>query len=476
MRTHFFCRAVPLFAAAALAGALGHAQTPGPATAAQGAPNAPPNTTPNTAADAGALTLAQVLRAARENAEVQIARAALAAARGDVIAADRAPNPVLTLKSSQMDLQNGLGSGNLITRKRIDKSVGVDWTWERGDKRALRTRSAQRSAAAAQADLDDTEVQQLLAAASAWVDLAAAQDRLQQVQAIERSASQLADTAQRRLKAGDLSQQDTTRAEIEARRAAADTLNARLDLQRAALALAALIGPSAGAPAPAAATPAGQFSADALRASGTWRAGLDAAQATAASPAPADATLEALLAQRADIRAAQERVDASRAALDAAQALRRADVTWGVSLDNYPGTSTRLLELRMQLPIQSPALGGYDFQGEIARAAATLQQAQGALDRLRLQARADILRLQQERQASAQRVLQIEQDILPRARRVADNAELAYTKGALSLTDLLDARRTLRATLLDAVSAHAEHTRADTAWTLRTQPDALLAR
>ncbi len=443
--------AVPCLAAALLVGAA-------PLVQAQGTAPAVAPVAPVAIESAASITLSRALRAARENPDVQIARGALEAARGDVVAADRAPNAVLSLKSSSIDLQNGVGPGNLLTRKRIDKGVGVDWTWERGDKRTLRTRAAQRGVAAAQADLDDTELQQLLGAASAWVDLAAAEDRLLEVRAIERSAAQLADAARRRLQAGDLSQQDTLRAEIEARRAQAESLNAQLEVQRAALALASLIGnqPVAGV-APAS-----------LRAAAPWRAPVAAA-------ATDEAAIDALLAQRADIRAAQERVDAARAALDGAQALRKADVTWGVSLDHYPGTSTRLLELRLQVPIQSPSLGGYDYRGEIMRAMAQQQQAESALDRLRLTARSELLRLQQERQTTAQRVHQFEQDILPRARRVADSAELAYSRGALSLTDLLDARRTLRATLLDAVAAHADHTRADTAWTLRTQPAALLA-
>lgn len=407
-----------------------------------------------------ALTLAATLQAARSNASVQVARAALEAARGDVTAADRSPIPVLSLKSASVDLQNGVGAGPLLARKRIDKGVGVDWTWERGDKRALRTRAAERSAAAAEADLEDTELQQLLAAATAWIDLAAAQERLQQVQAIEAGTTQLAVAAERRLRAGDLSQQDSLRADIEARRAQTETLAARQEVRRASLALATLIGAVSLAGRPA----------DALQASAPWQAPIAAAHAVA------DTDLDAVLTQRPDVRAAQKRVDAARAALASAQALRKADITWGTSFDHFPGTSTRLLELRLQVPIQSPALGSYNYDGEIARAAAGVQQAEASLERLHLQARAELIGLQQARQSAALRVRQLEQDILPKARRVADSAELAYAKGALSLTDLLDARRTLRVTLLEAIAAHAEHTRADTAWTLRTRRDAVLQR
>jgi len=57
---------------------------------------------------------------------------------------------------------------------------------------------------------------------------------------------------------------------------------------------------------------------------------------------------------------------------------------------------------------------------------------------------------------------------------VAQSAELAYAKGALPLSDLLDARRTLRATALEALAARQDHAKALGAWQLRTQPQALL--
>ena len=55
-------------------------------------------------------------------------------------------------------------------------------------------------------------------------------------------------------------------------------------------------------------------------------------------------------------------------------------------------------------------------------------------------------------------ILQKEQ--LPRAEDVASTVELGYKKGALSLLDLLDARRMLRQTRLDTVNARANLARA----------------
>jgi cobalt-zinc-cadmium efflux system outer membrane protein len=83
------------------------------------------------------VSLTQALAAARDNLDVALSRRALEAARADVVSADHAPVPVVILKASQIDLQNGVGGGNLLRDKRIDKSAGVDWTWERGNKREL---------------------------------------------------------------------------------------------------------------------------------------------------------------------------------------------------------------------------------------------------------------------------------------------------------------------------------------------------
>ena len=392
-------------------------------------------------------SLAQALQAARNNLDVSLARRALAAAQGDVLAADHAPAPTIITRAASIDLQNGIGGGNLFSQKRIDKSIGVDWTWERGNKRELRTASAQRSAAAAQADIEDITVQQQLATASSYFDLLAVQERISQVEAIARSATQLADTAARRVKAGDLAAQDQARLEIEAQRAATDLLTAQLDRRRAALALAQLTGYNG---------------ANMLVAQADWPASL-AADANSEGSA-----LYPAVEARPDVRAALQRVEAARAALDLALAQKKADVTLGATYDHFPGTSNRLLELRLQVPLYG-VFGGYNFQGEIARAQAQLDQAEDQLEKTRRAASADVQRLQQDRQGAATRALSYEATILPRARKVAERAELAYSKGAMSLTDLIDARRTLRTILIEDLAARTDHAKAAQAWVIRQE-------
>lgn len=389
------------------------------------------------------LSLQQVLQAARQSPDVLAAQRALNAARADVLTANRAPAPTLSAGISSIDLQNGNGSGSFWSEKRIDKSLGLDWTWERGNKRALRTEAAERSAKAAQADSQDALLMQQIGAQAAFYELLAAQQRLQAVQAIGQSAAQLARSAQLRLKAGDLSAQDAARTQIEAERARADEQSAALDRQQAAWALSQWTGLP---------VPAGGWQVQ-----GEW-------PASTADTAQADALLETLVEQRPDVIAARERVAAAQAALQSAQALRQADPSVGTSFDHFPGTSTRLLALRISVP-----LNGWDrFDGEIARALAQEEQSRDLLQKILLQARADLGVLVQAWQASAQRLKIFEENILPQATKVAAQAETAYSKGGLTLTDLLDARRTLKTTQLEALAVRSAHAKALGTWQLRS--------
>ena len=401
----------------------------------------PPSATTTT------FSLAQALQAARSNLDVSLARRALAAAQGDVAAADHAPAPVLSAKAASIDLQNGIGGGNIVTQKRIDKAIGLDWTWERGNKRELRTLAAQRTVSAAQADIEETLIQQQLVTAFSYFDLLAAQERITQVDAIARSAGQLSNTAARRVQAGDLAALDAARTEIEAQRASTDLLTAQLDRQRAALNLAQLTG---------------YTGPGTLVAQPDWPARLPG------DVALNDSTVYPSVEGRADVRAAQQRVEAARATLDVALAQKKADLTLGTSYDHFPGTSTRLLEFRLQMPLYG-VLGGYNFQGEIARAQAQLEQAQDTLEKIRRNASTELQRLQQDQRGAAARALSYESIILPRARKVAEMAELAYSKGAMSLTELIDARRTLRTILIEDLAARTDHAKAAQAWQLRQE-------
>ena len=119
--------------------------------------------------------------------------------------------------------------------------------------------------------------------------------------------------------------------------------------------------------------------------------------------------------------------------------------------------------------MQIPLHWGYGFEGEIGRATAQLQQAEVALERARIAAQTDINDAAQVLRNTQERLQLFDSQILPRAQKIAAQADYAYQKGGLSLTDLIEARRTLRSTQLDALSVRAEHAKAQTQWDIRTQ-------
>ena len=419
--------------------------TGSPVARAQNKPPTSPATTP--------ISLAMVLQSAGRNLGVQQAQRNLDASRADVLSANHAPLPNLTLKAASIDLQNGVGSGAGagVSDWRVDKSVGIDVVWERGNKRALRTQTSARLVSAAQADVQETQAQQQIQAAVAFFDWAAAQQREALMQALAQSAQQLHQATQQRLKAGDVSEQDADRIAIEWSKAQGDVAQARSDRTRSALVLQQLI-----------ALPG---SVEGWQAQVSWPSERPAQAIT-----PSTAQLQAWALARSDVLAAQQRWQAARSALELAQSLKKKDITWGGAYDHYPPNSNSLLELRVQIPLH----WGYGFEGEIGRASAQLQQAEVALERARMAALADINDAAQVLRHAQDRWQLYETQILPRAQKIAAQADYAYQKGALSLTDLIEARRTLRSTQMDALGARTEHAKAHTQWDIRTQSAATL--
>jgi cobalt-zinc-cadmium efflux system outer membrane protein len=392
----------------------------------------------------GTLSLAQVLETAKLNAAARISQQELAAAKSDILSANRAPLPTFSAKATATDIGNGTGgaglpAGNLP--RRTDKSLGLDWTYERGGKRALRTEAAQLNAQAAQAEYAETQILQQMMAKDLYFDLLSAQERTQHLNAIAVAAETTANSAKVRQKAGDLSAQDMMRVEIDAERAMADYRKSLLDEKRASLNLIQTLS---------------MASAQTVVLSKDW-------PQVSNIPLQQSQSLNDWISGRPDVLAYQWRVQASQALLENAKALGKIDPTIGMSVDSNPSTHKRLTELRVQFPLQMKST----YDGEIGRASAQYFQAQTLLEQAKLNAEAEWQSMREAYATSMARHTIYAQDILPRAQKVLAQAELAYAKGAIPLVDLLDARRTLKTSLLEALEVQAEHAKTFTALQLR---------
>ena len=176
------------------------------------------------------------------------------------------------------------------------------------------------------------------------------------------------------------------------------------------------------------------------------------------------ASLENWMAVRPDVQAYELRTQAAQAYLDNARALGKIDPTVGLSVDSSGSSSRRLAELRVQFPLQRSST----YDGEIGRAMAQLEQAQTQTEQVRLAAQTQWQVMRDDYANALARHQRYVSDILPRAQQVAAQAEFAYGKGAIALVDLLDARRTLKLSLLEALDVQAEFAKAFVALQLRS--------
>ncbi|HMJ49416.1 MAG TPA: TolC family protein, partial [Burkholderiales bacterium] len=172
------------------------------------------------------------------------------------------------------------------------------------------------------------------------------------------------------------------------------------------------------------------------------------------------------LGRRPDVRAAQARVEAAQAARELAKSLRTRDVTLGAQVERFP---FEVPGVSYGLSVNIPLFVNYYYEGEIAKAEAEYSAALVARDKVLSTAKSELAKTYASLRAAAERTTRMQEYILPAAKRAADGVEFAYAHGAATLTDLLDARRTLRATLLDLANARADYAKTLAAWTAATE-------
>jgi len=360
---------------------------------------------------------------AEHNREVLAARRAVESADAQKLIAGARPNATFSINST------AIASGT-----RPDTVFRIDQPFERGGKRELRVDAAAGLERAAQSDSLDVLRQQLALVRGAYFDLKLAQERAEVLaQTAELFAGTLA-AAQKRLQAGDLAAADVAKVQVDYERAQNDARAARAEITRAQIALAYLIGVDPD-----------------LSASDAWPA------LERAAPAAFEPAIEA----RPDVIAARQRLAAAEKLRELARAQRSRDVTIGAQYERYPGNvPTNSVGFGFAVPLFT----GNDFSGDIRKAEVDRYAALDALERARAVALNDLRRAAGDLDAAAERLERFEGSLLGAATRSAEAAEFAFRRGAISVLEVLDARRTLRAVRLEALAARNDHAKALAAW------------
>ena len=164
---------------------------------------------------------------------------------------------------------------------------------------------------------------------------------------------------------------------------------------------------------------------------------------------------------RADIKAAQLRLKAAETNRELAAALKKRDVTIGAQVEH---NSLDLETNTIGLGISIPLMTGYGYEGEIARAESEYQAALLELDHAHAFAISEINKPRGDLKTAEARVLHYDDNLLKEADKVLQSAEFAYKQRAQSVMDLLDARRTYKATQIEAQSARADYATALATW------------
>jgi outer membrane protein, heavy metal efflux system len=376
------------------------------------------------------LSLSEVDQLVSERNRVVVGtRRATAAGEATIDMARARPNPVLSLNTSSLSYKRPANTGSLDTILRIDQPI------ERGGKRDLRLAVADSLLQANRSDESDSLRQQRLLTRQAYFDLKAAEDKARLAGESARLARDVLAKADLRLKAGDLSPADVARIRTDTLKAQSDATQAQIDRQRAALALAQLL--------------ALESEATRLTTVDSW---------PTLGPLPGFAQeIEA----RPDVVAARQRLDAAESAIKLAKAQQSRDVTIGAQVERAPddhNTST------LGVGISVPLFTGYDYRGEIRRAHVDRDSAQDELERVRATAAAEFEQARFEAELLSERARSLRDEALPSAEKANAAVQLAFSHGAASVLDVIDARRSLYAIEIDTTNALADAAKARAAW------------
>lgn len=191
--------------------------------------------------------------------------------------------------------------------------------------------------------------------------------------------------------------------------------------------------------------------------SGEWESGTKVTSLPNDLPTlPEFSTLKKLLANNPDLVSFADEARVRDARVRLAAAGRMADLEWEFGLRHFADTGDVGLVGSARLPI------GAARRGRLEETIATTERAalQNERQSVEAQLEATLLEAWAQGMAAERRAAAIDAEILPRLRKAAENAERAYTAGALTYVEWADIQSSVSSVLGEAVAARLEWRRA----------------
>lgn len=367
------------------------------------------------------ITLDEAIQLAlQHNHAILAARNTIEQAQDSEITANLRPDPVLLWDAQFLPVfqPNQFSSDYVDQSAQFD--LGLSYLFERGKKRQHRLQAAKDQTAVTRSTVADNERALSFQVATQFVGAQLAESTLTLAQTDLKSFQNTVDISKARYQAGDISEDDYLKIELQLLQFQTDFAQAQLTRVQALSDLRQLLGYES---VSAEYDVSGDFDYVPLKAN------LEDLQAKA-------------LQNRPDLRAATQGVTAANSQYLLAKANGKRDVTAQINYTHVSGVSSASIFGSMQLPI-------FDRnQGEIARTHAAITQAQELQRATSGQVLTDVRDAYEGLQTNDQVVTLYRSGYLDIAKKDLDISEYAYKRGAASLLDFLDAERSYRATQL----------------------------
>lgn len=387
----------------------------------QQAPTAPPSTQTAQSHATIRLTLDEAVQLAlQHNHTLKAAQTTIQQNQAQEVTANLRPNPVFTLGEQYFPFfQPSEFSADYIDNN-AEFDAGLSYLFERGKKRQHRLQAAQDQTAVTRSQVADNERTLTFNVASQFFGVQLAESTLDLALQDQNSFQKTVDISEARYKAGDISEADDLKIQLQMLQFQTDVSQAQLAKVQALVGLRQLLGYQS---VPEDYDVSSDFDYQPVTVK------LEDLQAKA-------------LQNRPDFRAAVEGVVAAKSQYELARANGKRDVTGSFTYAHTGGISTADLSASWELPF-------FDRnQGEIARTNYAINQAQELQLAATDQVMSDVLDAYEMVRQNDKVITLYRSGYLDAAQKSKDITEYSYKRGAASLLDFLDAERSFRAAQL----------------------------
>jgi outer membrane protein, heavy metal efflux system len=366
------------------------------------------------------ITLEQAITLALAHSPtIKAARTQIQQSQAQEITANLRPNPVLSWDSQFIPVFSGdFSTDTLNNLQQFD--VGVGYLFERGRKRQNRLQAARDQTAVTTAQIADTERTLVFNVAQQFINVLLANSTLQFALEDLRSFQETVNISAERYRAGDISEGDYLKIQLQLLQFQTDVSSARVAKVQALGSLRQLVGYAS---LPHDYDCAGDLAYQPL---------------TAALP---DLQAKALI-ERPDLQAARKGVKAANSQISLARADAKVDVNASAGFSHVSGVSSTSLFFNVPLPIFNRN------QGEIARTKFALTGAELTVRAAEDTVMTDVTNAYESASTNQEVVKLYVSGYLKQAQDSRDISQYAYKGGAATLLDFLDAERSYRSTQL----------------------------